>query len=221
MSSPREVTGRMCSGSFKMASSKNKSCKRLEKINWKNLIKLFRCEDCDTVGLLKRGNCRFTSVIYMIWFNFSFFAPHPSLSLSLSHRPTHTHTYTHTHAPWSSHSREHTHTPTHSHPLIHLSVTYLTALSVSWAPSTAAASRPHEFISAPLRGDQMSPVHYVCPHRINWNWKCYVTLWWASNRPALSNQACEAIANASTESWRCGQGCEWLCAHSGGLGQQY
>lgn len=100
-------------------------------------------------------------------------------------------------APWSSHSSEHIHLDTYTHSL-KSDISYShAALSISWAPSTAAASRLHEFISSPLRGDQMSPVHYVCPHRINWNWKCYVTLWWASNRLALSNQACEAIANPS------------------------
>lgn len=97
----------------------------------------------------------------------------------------------------SPHSSEHT--------LIHLKLTNLTAIcgtnsQLSSAPSTTAASFPHEFISSPLRGDQTSPVHYVCPRRPNWNWKCYVPLRRSPNRLALSNQACEAITNRSYES---------------------
>lgn len=83
------------------------------------------------------------------------------------------------------------------------------AQTVSSAPSTTAASFPHEFISSPLREDQTSPVHYVCPHRTNWNWKCYVPLRCTPNRLALSNQACEAITNQSYESrwiWKWGVG---------------
>lgn len=44
---------------------------------------------------------------------------------------------------------------------------------------------------------------YVCPHRINWNWKCYVPLWCTPNSLALSNQVCEAITNQSYE-------CRWI-----------
>lgn len=60
---------------------------------------------------------------------------------------------------------------------------------------------PNDYFSLPIQGDQTSPVHYVCPHRINWNWKCYVPLWCAPNSLALSNQACEAITNQSYEPW--------------------
>lgn len=54
--------------------------------------------------------------------------------------------------------------------------------------------------SSPFRGDQNSPVHYVCPHRPNWNWKCYVPLRCPPNRLPLSNQASEAITNQKYES---------------------
>lgn len=68
---------------------------------------------------------------------------------------------------------------------------------------------PHEFISSPLWGDQTSPVHYVCPHRPNWNWKCYVPLRCSPNRPTLSNQTCEAITNQSRT-------CRWILKCGGG-----
>lgn len=51
---------------------------------------------------------------------------------------------------------------------------------------------------------------YVYPHRINWNWKCYVPLWCTPNSLALSNQVCEAITNQSYE-------CRWILKWGVGL----
>lgn len=104
----------------------------------------------------------------------------------------------------SSHSSELT--------LIHLRLTSLTAMQHKQSAQLIQPLLrhfPHEFISSQLQGDQTSPVHYVCPHTTNWNWKCYVPLWCTPNRLALSNQACEAITNQSYESrwiWKWGVG---------------
>lgn len=116
-----------------------------------------------------------------------------------------------------------------AHTLIHLRLTNLAAIckgnsQLSSVLSTAAASFPHKFISSPFRGDETSPVDYVCPRGPNWNWKCYVPLRCPPNRLALNNQACEAITNQSmsldeSKAWGGQSGCEWLRVCTGGLGQ--
>lgn len=112
------------------------------------------------------------------------------LHLWLSAPLLHTHTEMLT-SDLSPHSNEHT--------LIHLRLTNpyspVRGKTVGSVLLTTVVWFHRELIGSPFQGDPASPVNYVCPHRLNWNWKSYVPLGCLPNRLAVCYQAHKEITN--------------------------
>lgn len=88
--------------------------------------------------------------------------------------------------------------------------------------STTAESLLWQFSSSPLqRGTRASPVHYACPRRPNWNWKCYDPLCCTPNRQTLETRLVRQLQTSHKRGWilksRVGRvgGRDSVCAHTG------